>query len=70
MIELGLIEYKVVKYKPSNVASSALYLACKILKKEAWNETMCRNALYTESQVRPCAKDLCVLLQNANRTSL
>lgn len=70
LIELALIESKMLKYSPSNVAISSLYLACKILKKEAWNNTLARNCEYTESQIRPGAKDLCVLLQNANRTSL
>lgn len=31
LIELPLIEYRMLKYKPSNVASSALFLANKIL---------------------------------------
>ena len=70
LIELALIEYKMLKYSQSNIASSALYLACKILKKEAWNDTLARNTEYSEAQIRPGAKDLCVLLQNASRTSL
>jgi cyclin B len=70
LIELAMIEYKMLKYSASNTAVSALYLACKILKKEAWNNTLARNCEYSESQIRPGAKDLCVLLQNANRTSL
>jgi Cyclin len=70
LIELALIEYKMIKYAPSNIACSAMYLACKIFKKEAWNNKMSRVAKYTESQVRPCAKDLCVLLQHASKTSL
>jgi len=70
LIELALVEYKLLKYSPSNIACSALYLACKVLKKEAWNDTIARVSQYTESQVRPCAKDLCVLLQHAHKTSL
>ena len=70
LIELGLGEYRMLKYSPSNIASSALYLACKILKKTAWNERLVRATEYTEQQVRPCAKDLCVLLQSANKASL
>jgi len=70
LTELSLLEYRILKYTPSNIAASALYLACKILKKTAWNECLERNAKYTEQEVRPCAKDLCVLLQNAPKTSL
>jgi len=70
LIELSLVEYKMLKYTPSNIAASALYLSSKILKKTPWNEYLERNAQYTEQEVRPCAKDLCVLLQNAPKTSL
>ena len=70
LIELSLIEYKMLKYSASNIACSAIYLACKVLKKDAWSETMARNTFYTETQVRPCAKDLCVLLQNSSKSLL
>ena len=70
LIELSLVEYKMLKYTPSNIAASALYLASKILKKTPWNECLEKNAQYTEHEVRPCAKDLYVLLQNAPKTSL
>lgn len=33
IIELPLIEYKMLKYNPSNLAASAIYLAHKILSK-------------------------------------
>jgi hypothetical protein len=70
LIELALIEYKMIKYVPSNIACSAIYLACKIFKKEAWTKNMTKVTKYSESQIRPCAKDLCVLLQHAPKTSL
>jgi G2/mitotic-specific cyclin-B, other len=41
LIELPLIEYKMLKYKPSIISSAALYVAMKILKKELhWNDKM------------------------------
>lgn len=37
MLELALIEYKMIKYRPSMLASGALYLAHKIMgKADAW----------------------------------
>lgn len=37
MLELALVEYKMIKYKPSMLASGAIYLAHKIMNKpEAW----------------------------------
>ena len=35
LIELPLIEYKMLKYTPSNIAASAVYLAQKILQRSA-----------------------------------
>ena len=41
LIELPLIEYKMLKYKPSLISSAALFVALKIQKKEVrWNEKM------------------------------
>jgi hypothetical protein len=33
LIELPLIEYKMLKYQPSMIAASAVYLSMKILKR-------------------------------------
>lgn len=38
LIELPLIEYKMLKFSPSMIAAGAIYLAMKILKREnPWN---------------------------------
>ena len=38
LLELSLIEYAMIKYTPSNIAASAVYLAGKIFKvKNTWN---------------------------------
>lgn len=38
LLELSLIEYAMLKYTPSNIAASAIYLAAKIFKyKNIWN---------------------------------
>jgi cyclin B len=37
LIELSLVEYGILKYSPRNIAASALYLSCKIMKYTAWN---------------------------------
>lgn len=48
-MELSLIEAKMLKYLPSNIAASALYLACKINKCEGWSDSLTRSAKYTEA---------------------
>ena len=71
ILELCLVDYKMLKYEPNILASSGLYLSNKILKKnQAWNETLEKNSTYTENELRICAKDLFVLLQNAEKNSL
>jgi G2/mitotic-specific cyclin-B, other len=70
LLELALIEHKMSKYLPSNLACSAVYLVNKITKRDGWSETMQKNSQYQEQQVRPCAKDLCILLQNAGKGNL
>lgn len=71
LIELSLVEYKMLKYSPSLLAASALYLSNKIFKsKAAWSDILARNAKFTEAELRPCAKDLCILMQNADKSNL
>jgi cyclin B len=62
LIELALIEYGMLKFSQRNIAASSLYLACKILKVTAWTSLLELNSDYTERDVRPCAKSLCIIL--------
>ena len=71
LIELPLIHYKMLKYQPSELATAALFLGMKILKYEfSWSKDIQPHLEYSETSVRPCAKELCLLLQNAEKTSL
>jgi hypothetical protein len=71
MIELPLLEYAMLKYAPSLIAASAVFLAMKIFRKEpAWNPRLLFHTKYNESQLRPCAKDLLVLFQSAPKHTL
>ncbi len=71
LLELALVEYRMLKHHPSMLASAALYLSNKIIKKpEAWCSKLAYSAQYKESQVRPCAKDLCILLQGVEKHML
>lgn len=64
LIELALVEYKMLKYAPSYIAISALYLACKATKKIAWSGTLAEISQYSEQEVRVCARDLFFVYQN------
>lgn len=66
VIELTLLDVKLYKWSPSLIAASAIYLAKKVMKRNApWNEFMAVQTNYAEFQVRDCARELCYLLTNA-----
>lgn len=72
LCELSLVEYKLLRYRPSLLAASAIYLSTKLLRKEKkedashWGGTALEEySRYGEAEVRNCAKDLCLLLQGA-----
>jgi G2/mitotic-specific cyclin-B, other len=68
IIELSLTEYKLIKYKPSNIAAAAIALTQKILKN--FSRTLKDLTPCTDSEVRLCAKDLGLVLQKAETCSL
>jgi len=71
LLELSLVEYRMLKHQPSMLAAAALYLALKIVKKpHAWPPALQQSARFKESQIRPCAKDLCILLQGVEKCLL
>lgn len=64
LLELTLLNYKVVKYSSSNLAASALYLSLKMTKKvNPWTEVIAKHSGFKEAEVRTCAKELFSLLQ-------
>ena len=61
---MALLEYKMMKFKPSMISCAAIYLVHKIRKNVSpWSEeVMVPCTKYSEADVRPCAKELCALL--------
>jgi len=70
LLELALVEYRMLKYTPSKLACSAIYLVNKIEKRSRWPDFMVRTTKYKETQLRATAKDLYFLLQNVEKSSL
>ena len=71
LIELSLLYSKMLRFSNSNLAASALYLSLKMTRhSNPWTEIMQRHTQYSEQAVRPCAKDLFILLQEAQTSSL
>jgi hypothetical protein len=66
LIELSLLNCKMLRFSNSNLAASALYLSLKMTRNASpWSELLMQHTHYSEQQVRPCAKDLFLLLQEA-----
>lgn len=64
LLELALVNYKMIKFRSSNLAASSLYLSMKMTKSPSpWNDIIAKHSQYKESEVRPCAKELFSLLQ-------
>jgi G2/mitotic-specific cyclin-B, other len=53
LLELSLINYNMIKFRNSNLAASAIYLALKMTKSSSpWNETISKHSSYREQEVR------------------
>ena len=69
LIELFLIEYKMIKYKPSLIASAVLYITFKVTKCSE-SQKVCKITNYTEENLKNCARDICLILNNSEKNSL
>ncbi|XP_019255589.1 PREDICTED: putative cyclin-B3-1 isoform X1 [Nicotiana attenuata] len=57
LIELCLVEYEALNYKPSMLCASAIYVArCTMQMTPAWTPLLGMHARYQESQLRHCAE--------------
>lgn len=71
IIELGFVEYKMIKYPPSLIACSALYLTLKVQKIcDEWPEMMVINSFYAQADLVCCATDLLEVWRRADRMHL
>ena len=69
LLELFLIEYKMIKYNPSLLAAATLYITLKITKKSE-AEKVTQLTGYTDEILKECAKDICGILDNVEKNSL
>ncbi len=72
LIELPLIEQRMLKYAPSNLAASAIYLARKITNRSdsEWTHALFESTGYSEADLKQCAKDMCILLGGIEKCTL
>ena len=70
LLELSLVEFKMLRFPPSNSASSSLYLANKIMNRQSWNEELTIQSQYEEWELKICAKEMLYLFHNVRQNTL
>jgi len=55
-----------LKFFPSMVAASAIYLARKTLGRNAWSPTLLKYGQYTEASLQPCLQQISGLLASSS----
>ena len=71
ILELTLVDYRMLKYPPTHLASGAALLANKIMRiSPPWPSTLAKHTRNTEAGLKTCAKEMCALLQGAEKSSL
>ena len=61
LAELTLLEYEALKYQPSMIAASAVFLAQYCLCRATWNPTLQHYSSYTAPDLRYALHLLCLL---------
>ncbi|XP_048425718.1 putative cyclin-B3-1 [Pyrus x bretschneideri] len=57
LIELCLVEYEPLRFKPSLLCAAALYVArCTLQITPAWTPLLCKHSRYEVSQIRDCSE--------------
>ncbi|XP_017623682.1 putative cyclin-B3-1 isoform X2 [Gossypium arboreum] len=68
LIELCLVEYEALKFKPSLLCASAIYVArCTLQMSPSWTPLLCRHTRYDASEIRECA-EMILRFQRAARS--
>merc|ERR1719482_2639848 len=70
LLELTLVDYKMLKYAPSHLAAAAILLSNKLLRRPSWTPAAVRHTKTTEAMLKECAKEMCVLLEAADTNPL
>lgn len=70
-LELALIDLRSLRYPPSIMVSSALWLSNEILnRKPAWPAAMVHHSRRSEAALMPCVEDLKAILDSAKSSQL
>ncbi|KAF8458979.1 cyclin-like protein [Terfezia claveryi] len=53
LMEISLVDYRIMEYLPSHVAAAAMYLSRMILKRGSWDPSLVHYSGYTEAEIKP-----------------
>lgn len=71
ILELALVDYKMIRYAPSHVAAAAVLLSNKLLRRSPqWPAACVRQTQLTDQMLRACMKEMCGVLETADGSSL
>ena len=70
LVELTLQDYKMLKYLPSTICASAVYLALKTSGQTPWTPDLEKHSTYKEADLQACARDIHELHDKATTNSL
>jgi cyclin B len=71
VLELTLPDLKMIRYTPSHLAAAAALLSNKLLRLHpCWPSAMVRHTRHTEPMVKVCAREMCTLLEQAEKNPL
>ena len=77
LMESFLLDVKNAKYKPSIISCACAYIVMKFFKMPNYHESYNKKfynleenaGKYTESNIKECAKDICLFVDNINKTN-
>ena len=77
LMETFLLDVKNAKYKPSIISCACAYIVMKFFKMKNYQESYNKkffnldekNAKYSEHNIKECAKDICLYVDNINKTN-
>jgi G2/mitotic-specific cyclin 2 len=53
LMEISLLEHRLMEYKQSHIAAASMYLARLILDRSSWDATLAHYSGYTEEEIQP-----------------
>jgi hypothetical protein len=70
VIEQAMIEYRMLKYRPSLIVCGTIQLANRVFKRPILDDALVRNTNYDEEVMNMCMKDLLLVLKNVEKSKL